>query len=143
MDLRMKTILLSFYFHDTVSGASLSTVRVAGHDPSSWTFFGMVNVMDDLLTEGPEPGSAAVGCAQGLYMEADQAELGFLQTMNLRFYWRCSYNGSTLGVLGRNCPLTDIPEMPVVGGTGAFRFTHRYAQARTHWLDFKTGDATI
>ncbi|KAI4963787.1 dirigent protein 22-like [Hordeum vulgare subsp. vulgare] len=134
---------LHFYFHDTVSGASPSAVRVAGPaDPSSGTFFGMVTVMDDPLTEGPEPGSAAVGRAQGLYMGADQAELGFLQTMNL-VLTSGPYNGSTLAVLGRNCPLTDVREMPVVGGTGAFRFARGYAQARTHWLDFMTGDATV
>ncbi|KAF7045349.1 hypothetical protein CFC21_054461 [Triticum aestivum] len=134
---------LHFFFHDTVSGASPSAVRVVGPaDPSSRTFFGMVNVMDDPLTEGPDPGSAAVGRAQGLYMGADQAELGFLQTMNL-VLTSGPYNGSTLAVLGRNCPLTDVREMPVVGGTGAFRFARGYAQARTHWLDFKTGDATV
>ncbi|XP_037442135.1 dirigent protein 21-like [Triticum dicoccoides] len=75
---------LHFYFHDTVSGSSPSAVRVVGPaDPSSRTFFGMVNVMDDPLTEVPEPDSAVVGRAQGLYMGEDQAELGFLQTMNL------------------------------------------------------------
>jgi hypothetical protein len=134
---------LHFYFHDTVSGASPSAVRLAGPaDPSSRTFFGMVNVMDDPLTEGPEPGSAAVGRAQGLYMATDQAQLGFLQAMNL-VLTSGPYNGSSLAVLGRNCPLADVREMPVIGGTGAFRFARGYAQARTHWLDLKTGDATV
>uniref|UniRef100_A0ACD5W8K7 Uncharacterized protein n=1 Tax=Avena sativa TaxID=4498 RepID=A0ACD5W8K7_AVESA len=134
---------LHFYFHDTVSGKSPSAVRLAGPvDPSSRTFFGMVNVMDDPLTEGPEAGSAAVGRAQGLYMATDQAQLGFLQAMNL-VLTSGPYNGSSLAVLGRNCPLSDVREMPVVGGTGAFRFARGYAQARTHWLDFSTGDATV
>ncbi|CAM0874683.1 unnamed protein product [Alopecurus aequalis] len=134
---------LHFFFHDTVSGKSPSAVRLADPvDPSSQTFFGMVNVMDDPLTEGPEPGSAAVGRAQGLYMATDQAQLGFLQAMNL-VLTSGPYNGSTLAVLGRNCPLSHVREMPVIGGTGAFRFARGYAQARTHWLDFKTGDATV
>ncbi|KAI4986236.1 hypothetical protein ZWY2020_018866 [Hordeum vulgare] len=55
---------LHFFFHDTVSGASPSAVRVIGPaNPSSPTFFGMVNVMDDPLTEA-EPSSAAVGRAR-------------------------------------------------------------------------------
>ena len=104
------TTHLHFYFHDTLSGKSPSAVRLAGPvDPSSRTFFGMVNVMDDPLTEGPEPGSAAVGRAQGLYMATDQAQLGFLQAMNL-VLTSGPYNGSSLAVLGRNCPLTDVRE---------------------------------
>jgi hypothetical protein len=137
------TTHLHFYFHDTVSGASPSAVSLVGPaDPSSRSFFGMVSVMDDPLTEGPEPESAAVGRAQGLYMATDQAQLGFLQAMNL-VLTSGPYNGSSLAVLGRNCPLTDVREMPVVGGTGAFRYVRGYAQARTHWFDLKTGDATV
>jgi hypothetical protein len=33
--------------------------------------------------------------------------------------------------------------MPVVGGSGLFRFARGYAQAKTHDLDFKTGDAIV
>jgi hypothetical protein len=137
---------LHFYFHDTVSGKSPTAVRVvsppAGASSSPMSMFGMVNVMDDPLTEGPEQGSAAVGRAQGLYMGSDQAKLGFLQAMNLVFT-AGDYNGSTLALLGRNCPLDAVRELPVVGGTGTFRFARGYALLRTHWLDFNTGDATV
>lgn len=134
---------LHFFFHDTVSGRSPTAVRVAGPpDASSRTMFGMVNVMDDPLTEGPEPGSAPVGRAQGMYMSSDQAQMGFLQAMNL-VLTAGPYNGSVIAVLGRNCPLNDVREMPVVGGTGAFRFARGYAQAHTHTLDLKTGDAIV
>ncbi|XP_066336802.1 dirigent protein 22-like [Miscanthus floridulus] len=135
---------LHFYFHDTVSGKSPTAVRVVSPPASSPSpLFGMVNVMDDPLTEGPDQGSAAViGRAQGLYMGSDQAKLGFLQAMNLVFT-AGDYNGSTLALLGRNCPLDAVRELPVVGGTGAFRFARGYALLRTHWLDFSTGDATV
>ena len=139
---------LHFYFHDTVSGKSPTAVRVVEPPPpaasssSPTSMFGMVNVMDDPLTEGPEPGSAPVGRAQGLYMGSDQARLGFLQAMNL-VLTSGSYNGSTLALLGRNCPLDAVRELPVVGGTGAFRFARGYALLRTHWLDARTGDATV
>ncbi|KQJ89188.1 dirigent protein 22 [Brachypodium distachyon] len=138
-----ETTHLHFYFHDTVSGGSPSAVHVAGPaDMASRTMFGLVTVMDDPLTEGPEPGSAAVGRAQGMYLASDQAQLGFLQAMNIVLQ-SGPYNGSSLAVLGRNCPLTDVREMPIVGGTGVFRFARGYALARTHWLDFSTGDATV
>jgi hypothetical protein len=135
---------LHFYFHDTVSGKSPTAVRVVDPPSSSspMTMFGMVNVMDDPLTEGPEQESAPVGRAQGLYMGSDQAKLGFLQTMNLVFT-SGDFNGSTLALLGRNCPLDAVRELAVVGGTGAFRFARGYAQLRTHWLDYRTGDATV
>ncbi|CAL4982086.1 unnamed protein product [Urochloa decumbens] len=135
---------IHFFFHDTVSGKSPTAVRVVDPPSSSspMSFFGMVNVMDDPLTEGPEQDSAAVGRAQGLYMGSDQAKLGFFQAMNLVFT-SGDYNGSTLALLGRNCPLDAVRELPIVGGTGAFRFARGYAQLRTHWLDFRTGDATV
>ncbi|PAN41514.1 hypothetical protein PAHAL_8G049500 [Panicum hallii] len=137
---------LQFYFHDTVSGKSPTAVRVVEPPPaassSPMSMFGMVNVMDDPLTEGPEQGSAPVGRAQGLYMGSDQARLGFLQAMNL-VLTSGPYNGSTLALLGRNCPLDAVRELPIVGGTGAFRFARGYALLRTHWLDVRTGDATV
>jgi hypothetical protein len=49
------------------------------------SMFGMVNEMDDPLTE-----------AQGLYMVFDQARLGFLQAMDLVFTSGREFNGSTL-----------------------------------------------
>ncbi|KAL6658463.1 hypothetical protein ACP70R_004049 [Stipagrostis hirtigluma subsp. patula] len=133
---------LHFYFHDTVSGKSPTAVRVVSPPDATRPMFGMVNVMDDPLTEGPKPGSKPVGQAQGLYMGSDQAQIGFLQAMNLVFT-AGPYNGSTLAVLGRNCPLDAVRELPVVGGTGAFRFARGYALLRTHWLDIRTGDATV
>ena len=142
------TTHLHFYFHDTVSGKSPTAVRVVEPPPaaasssSPTSMFGMVNVMDDPLTAGPERGSAPVGRAQGLYMGSDQARLGFLQAMNLVFT-SGAHNGSTLALLGRNCPLDAVRELPVVGGTGAFRFVRGYALLRTRWLDARTGDATV
>ena len=49
------------------------------------TFFGLVNIFDDPLTEGPEPTSKLVGRAQGLYGSAGQQEVGQLLARNLVF----------------------------------------------------------
>jgi hypothetical protein len=53
------------------------------------------------------------------------------------------YNGSTITVLGKNAVFSTVREMPVIGGSGLFRFARGYVQARTHMVDLKTGDATV
>ncbi|KAF4369015.1 hypothetical protein F8388_013344 [Cannabis sativa] len=42
------------------------------------------------------------------------------------------YNGSCLSILGHNSILSALREMPVVGGTGLFRFARGYALAKTY-----------
>ncbi|XP_064969051.1 dirigent protein 22-like [Musa acuminata AAA Group] len=141
--LKEKVSHLHFYFHDVVSGSNVTAVAVA-RPPNAQppTLFGVVTVMDDLLTEGPEPTSRPVGRAQGLYAAAGLQETGFLQAMNLVFVGG-KYDGSVLTVLGRNAPFHAVREMPVVGGSGLFRFARGYAVARTHRLDMSTGNAIV
>lgn len=98
--------------------------------------------MDDPLTFGPEPTSKLVGRAQGIYASASQSELGFLMVLNYVFL-EGKYNGSTLSILGHNAALSEVREMPIVGGSGVFRFARGYAQAKTSTFDFKTGDAVV
>ena len=94
---------LHFYFHDTSSGPKPTARKLRGPlDPTSQTMFGLVIVMDDPLTAGPKPGSAAVGRAQGIYMGADRSQACLLQVMNL-VLTAGPYNGSSVSVLGRNC----------------------------------------
>ncbi|CAJ1907442.1 unnamed protein product [Sphenostylis stenocarpa] len=135
---------LHFFFHDIVSGPKPTAVRVV--EPrstnTSSTLFGLMAMIDDPLTVNPEPGSKLVGRAQGIYGSAGQEEMGLLMIMNLVFT-EGKYNGSTLSLLGRNAVLSTVREMPIVGGSGAFRFARGYAQAKTHTFDFKTGDAVV
>ncbi|CAN0927573.1 Dirigent protein 2, partial [Linum grandiflorum] len=44
-------------------------------------------------------------------------------------------HGSTISLYGRNAIFDDVREMPVVGGTGVFRFARGYAEARTYKVD--------
>ncbi|KAJ7975970.1 Dirigent protein [Quillaja saponaria] len=126
---------LHFYFHETVGGQNATAVRVAQSPvtKTSSTEFGAVVVMDDPLTIGPELSSRIVGKAQGIYTFASQNEIGLLMVLNFVFT-EGKYNGSTLSVLGRNAVLSTVREMPIVGGSGIFRFARGYAQARTHNL---------
>uniref|UniRef100_A0A0D6R197 Dirigent protein n=1 Tax=Araucaria cunninghamii TaxID=56994 RepID=A0A0D6R197_ARACU len=135
---------LHFYFHDTLIGrnASVVTVAAANTTKSSRTGFGVVNVMDDLLTEGPKPTSTVVGRAQGLYTSACQEEVRLLMAVTYVFYGG-KFNGSTLSVVGSNAVFNEEREMPIVGGTGVFRLARGYALARTQTFDLKTGNAIV
>ncbi|KAL2239691.1 dirigent protein 22-like [Sesamum indicum] len=128
------------YWHDIISGRDPTSVRIV--NSSTRNGFGTVNMIDNPLTVGPELSSKLVGKAQGFYALASQEELGLLMTMNFVFI-EGKYNGSTITVLGRNAVLNEVREMPVIGGSGLFRFARGYVQARTHMFDIKTGDATV
>ncbi|CAI8601133.1 unnamed protein product [Vicia faba] len=131
-----------FYWHDILSGKNPSSVMVVPPTLNSSTAFGLVNMIDNPLTLGPELSSKLVGKAQGFYASASQVELGFLMAMNLAFI-EGKYNGSTITILGKNPAMNNVREMPVVGGSGLFRFARGYAQAHTHWIDLKSGDAVV
>ncbi|QHO07061.1 Dirigent protein [Arachis hypogaea] len=127
---------LHFFFHDIVSGTNQTAVRVAAAPSSetSPTGFGSVVMMDDPLTETADRSSKIVGRAQGMYGSASQSELGLLMVMSFAFT-EGEYNGSSLSVLGRNTVESAVREMPIVGGSGVFRFCRGYAQAKTHSID--------
>ncbi|OWM82633.1 dirigent protein 21-like [Punica granatum] len=134
-ELGLKTEKLTrfrFYLHDLVEVPNPTAVRVAGAATSdqSPTFFGAVLVFDDALTNGPSLTSELVGLAQGMYAFTSLEEMSLLQAMNIIFT-EAKYNGSSITVLGRNPFLHKVREMPIVGGTGAFRFARGYALIRT------------
>jgi len=141
---REKLSHLHFYFHDIVSGRNPTAVRVAEAPMTntSLTGFGAVVMMDDPLTTRPELTSKHVGRAQGIYASASQTELGLLMVLNFAFM-EGKYNGSSLSVLGRNTVLSAVRELPIVGGSGLFRFARGYAHARTHTFDIGSGDAVV
>ncbi|XP_030547597.2 dirigent protein 19-like [Rhodamnia argentea] len=94
-------------------------------------------MIDDLLTTEPNLSSGIIGRAQGLYAPASQEEVALLQATNLVFT-EGQYKGSTLTVLGRNSIFAKVREMPVMGGTGAFRFARGYILLRTYEFNKKT-----
>jgi hypothetical protein len=139
-----KETRIRVYWHDVLSGPNPTAVRVAqaAGTNTSMTSFGAVTVIDNALTEGPELGSRLVGRAQGTYISAGKDVLAFLMTMNFVFQ-AGEHNGSTVAIFGRNEAMSQVREMAVVGGTGAFRLARGYALATSRALDFNTGDATV
>ncbi|BFG38311.1 hypothetical protein CerSpe_245850 [Prunus speciosa] len=135
---------LHFYFHDIVSGPNPTSIWVAQTPTSkkSPTLFGSIAMFDDPLTVGPEKSSKLVGRAQGIYGSASQSEDALLMTMNLAFV-EGKFNGSSLSVFGRNAVVEAVREMPIVGGSGVFRFARGYVQARTLKFNATSGDALV
>ncbi|KAF3437457.1 hypothetical protein FNV43_RR20210 [Rhamnella rubrinervis] len=133
---------LHFYFHDILSGKNPTAVSVLTPTKGSAISFGTIRMIDDALTEEQDSSSKVIGRAQGFYSAASQSELAFLMVITFSFV-EGEYSGSTLSILGRNPVQKDVREMPVVGGTGKFRFARGYALAHTVWLDASTGDATV
>ncbi|OMO68853.1 Plant disease resistance response protein [Corchorus olitorius] len=140
---REKLSHLHFYLHDIVSGRNATAIRVAGAIKAKRTAaassspfsFGSVYMIDDPLTMKPDINSTMVGRAQGLYSYASQSELSLLMVLNFAFT-HGKFNGSTLSVLGRNNALSTVREMPILGGSGVFRFARGYAQAKTYSINF-------
>ncbi|KAK9692412.1 hypothetical protein RND81_09G262400 [Saponaria officinalis] len=122
------------YWHDLVSGPTPSAIQVVAPPRKSPTSFGMVRMIDNPLTESPLLSSNLVGRAQGLYASACQKDVGLLMVMNFAFI-QGKYNGSGITVLGRNMVMTEVREMPIIGGTGLFRLARGFVQARTHTFD--------
>ncbi|KAG9444173.1 hypothetical protein H6P81_015513 [Aristolochia fimbriata] len=131
---------LHFYFHDIVTGRNPSSMPIISNKTASG--FGSAFMIDDPLTEGPEPSSELIGRAQGVYAMASQQDAGLLMLMNFVFV-SGKYNGSSLSVMGRNAVFSEVREMPVIGGAGLFRWARGYAQATTVWFNPDTGNAVV
>lgn len=135
---------IQVYFHDIVYGSKSTAIRVAQATSTytSLTAFGAVVMIDDPLTETPDLSSKLIGRAQGMYAFASQEEFGLLMAMNIVFV-EGEFNGSTLAVLGRNAVFSEVREMPVIGGSGKFRFARGYVLAKTNNYDLITGDTIV
>ncbi|XP_021887713.1 dirigent protein 19-like [Carica papaya] len=135
------------YWHDILSTRNPTSVTVVppvntSSSSSPYTAFGQVNMIDNPLTLGPDLRSKMVGRAQGFYALASKEEIGLLMAMNFAFT-EGKYNGSSITVMGRNPVFSKVREMPIVGGSGLFRFARGYVQAKTQRFDPTNGDATV
>ncbi|RZC92289.1 hypothetical protein C5167_026925 [Papaver somniferum] len=124
------------YWHDNAGVSNPTTIQVAGANSTqdSITGFGAILVFDDALTEGSDPSSKRLGRAQGTYTFAGIDEPVVLVNANIVFTTG-KYNGSTLGIMGRNMLVPEVRELIIIGGTGLLRFARGYVEARTHLLN--------
>ncbi|KAK7382344.1 hypothetical protein VNO80_01195 [Phaseolus coccineus] len=128
-----------FYFHERFDGSDPTSVFVIPPLPkyNSTTSFGTVGIMDNALTVGPERTSKVVGRIEGIAAATSQSEFNLLVVLTF-VLTEGNYNGSTITVLGRNRLSQKIREIPVIGGTGVFRFATGYAETNTIFIDPKT-----
>ncbi|ESW34358.1 hypothetical protein PHAVU_001G145800 [Phaseolus vulgaris] len=144
---REKLTHLRFYFHELITNEKPSLIiidppKVMSNSPLP---FGSMVVIEDPLTIGPDVESKRIGKAQGFYLSATQRaglDLEIVMGMTLTFF-EGEFNGSTLCVLGRNEIINPVREMPIIGGTGAFRFARGFVLARSVKVDYHKGDATV
>ncbi|KAJ9697807.1 hypothetical protein PVL29_007100 [Vitis rotundifolia] len=135
-----KVTHFQLYWQDVVSGSNATSVTVIDALNNS-TFFGSVNIIDNSLTVGPNLSSKTVGKSQGLYASTGLEESSLLMVMNFAFT-DGKYNGSTFTVVGRNNVNAKVREMPIIGGSGLFRFARGYVLASTYSFS-DNGDGTI
>jgi len=134
---------IHFYWHDTITGSNPSVAQIVPPVSNALaTAFGAINIIDDPLTLGPKLSSKLIGRAQGFYALTSQEEVGLLMAMNFAFI-EGKYNGSVITVLGRNPVFSKVREMPVIGGSGLFRFARGYVQLSTNKFNSSTGDAIV
>ena len=133
-----------FYVHDSVNGKSPTAVRVAeaATTRKSPTSFGQVSVCDDPMTVLPDRASKQVGRVQGIYVSASHSEFGLMMAITFAFT-EGQYNGSALSILGRNPVPEKLREMPIVGGSGIFRFARGYAQTSTYTFNTTSLDIIV
>ncbi|XP_071719285.1 dirigent protein 20-like [Rutidosis leptorrhynchoides] len=125
---------IHLYWHDVTGGDNITKVTVVkAVDNTTNSFFGAVSVLDDALTFSPGLNSKIVGRAQGMHVAADQSNVTFVMAIIFKFT-EGEYNGSTLSLLGRNHVFRHCPKrkMPIVGGSGVFRFSRGYAIMKTY-----------
>ncbi|KAK6135585.1 hypothetical protein DH2020_030693 [Rehmannia glutinosa] len=135
---------LHFYFHDNSAGKDRSVWVVAQSEitATSPTHFGLIYMVDNLMTVGPDPNSQVLGRAQGSPGFADLHSPAFAMGLNFVFT-EGKYKGSTISVLGRN-PITEkVRELPIVGGTGVFRMARGIAITSTYFLDEATNNVIL
>ncbi|XP_073272446.1 dirigent protein 21-like [Primulina huaijiensis] len=113
---------LQFYVRDVFSTPTPTNVVVARANSTfgSPTLFGLVSVIDDPVTIGPEPGSKIIGQAQGIIALASLEDTSLHMTLTIVFTYGV-YNSSTLSFVGHNAYLTKLRQISIVGGTGAFK----------------------
>ncbi|XP_051115205.1 dirigent protein 22-like [Andrographis paniculata] len=133
-----KTTRLHFYFQDEVSGKNATAVQITGKGLG----FGATFAVDNALTERPELNSDIVGRAQGMYSNTARNDSALLMAVTFVFT-SGKYDGSSVSMLGRNRVFDRVREMPIVGGSGAFRMARGYALASTAWFDPETGNACV
>ncbi|KAK7260025.1 hypothetical protein RIF29_25731 [Crotalaria pallida] len=134
----------NFYWHELVGGSNDTAAIIIPSLPqyNSTSHFGSARVIDTPLTLGPELSSKLVGRAEGFYAVTSRTELELLMILSFNFF-EGKYNGSGITVLGRDATMNKTRELPVIGGSGVFRFAKGYAELTTYSVEHRTGSSVV
>ncbi|KAL5990534.1 Dirigent protein 4 [Asimina triloba] len=134
---------LHFFLHDILSGKKPTAVLVAKPNTTDQgpTPFGSLFVIDDILTEGPEP-TNVIGNAQGMYVSSGQDLPSLVLGVDFGFT-SGEYKGSSFTVFSRNPITNQERELAIVGGRDKFRMARGFAHLKTYYLNLTNGDAII
>ncbi|KAI4371293.1 hypothetical protein MLD38_019548 [Melastoma candidum] len=130
---------IHFYVRDVDSGPNITDVVVARRPTTNVTMsaseagFGTVHVIDIPLRVGPEVGSKQIGSMQGMATAVSQSDPAVFSLAFTFVFTEGKHKGSTLVVLGWNPADEKIRELPILGGTGLFRFARGYALTSTYF----------
>lgn len=126
--MEMKKTQIEFYMHDVVKALKNATtaVKVTDGPPG----FGMIRVIDDSLTEGPQHNSKELGRARGMYVQDSLSGVNLLLVFTVIFH-AGEHNGSTLSLQGQDDTNDKQREVSIVGGTGHFRHATGHAILET------------
>ncbi|CAJ2656094.1 unnamed protein product [Trifolium pratense] len=142
---KVTTSHFRFYWQDIVGGSNATSIPILPPLPkfnNSFSAFGLVRIIDNALTLTPNVTSKLLGRAQGIYASTSQTELDLLMIQNFALF-EGKYNGSVITISGRNVANNKVRELPVIGGSGVFRYAKGYAEASTISFDPLTGDTVV
>ncbi|KAF7848274.1 hypothetical protein BT93_L2140 [Corymbia citriodora subsp. variegata] len=131
-----QTTEMVLYFQDIIAGPNANDIPIVGIPGTAWSFtqFGTVFAADEPMTKTPDPRSAIIGRARGMYLISALDGSSAQAVFSILFSNR-AYNGSTLEIQGTGKLLDKVVEYAVVGGTGKFRFARGYATLETIPVD--------
>lgn len=126
--MEMKKTQIEFYMHDVVKAAlkNVTAVKVTAGPIG----FGMIRVIDDSLTEGPQHNSKELGRARGMYVQDSLTGVNLLLVFTVIFQ-AGEHSGSTLSLQGQDDTNDKQREISIVGGTGHFRHATGHAILET------------
>nr|ABR27719.1 dirigent-like protein [Picea sitchensis] len=123
--MELKKTEIEFYMHDVVKAMKNITTMKVTHGPHG---FGMIRVIDNVLTEGLQQNSKELGRARGMYVQDSLSGANLLMVLTVIFQ-AGEHSGSTLCLQGQDD--TKQREISVVGGTGHFRHATGHAILET------------
>ncbi|XVF01106.1 hypothetical protein REPUB_Repub04eG0059700 [Reevesia pubescens] len=143
-DHQLRETKMTMYFQDNSSGPNSTVRQVTGLAGKLWslTQFGTLYVIDDPITEGPNPTSAIVGRGQGMFITTSLNGLNVHVSFSIVFTNK-AYNGSTILIEGNSKQFEAVRELAVVSGTGKFRYARGYATFENYSLDRSISYAVI